>query len=376
MNALEKALNSFASDEDKWITVHPNGRENKGSPVKLDEDTGTVKAGMGGKFNGRHIFEAGESDGFRDSTTKYANALFNKVKEIIQSNIPKPIKAVSVPSKSDFYRKCGEAYWRQTEDILQTADSDCAEVWTKREWMAEISNYKSNERATYDSVSKVISFNVENDSKGLKNSSGEYERKPFASWFHEAGHAFDNQCSGTLYSWVSVTYKDRIFEKTLKDELKNWQDRLYQENLMIALKTSKEVFRDKCWESFTLSERSNSTFSKARAESFWNFVHGISKDAVSKEQHIQILLTASGYKIPLPIREDISDIVSGLTNDEVQFGWHHNADYWLGDSERLSRESFSDMFSAHIVNPEQILLLKKYFPRSTKIFKEIIAQMK
>lgn len=46
------------TDGDSWITVHPNGKENKGTPVKLDEATGEVKAGMGGKFNGQKISEA------------------------------------------------------------------------------------------------------------------------------------------------------------------------------------------------------------------------------------------------------------------------------------------------------------------------------
>lgn len=42
----------------RWITVKPNGPENKGTPVKLDDRTGEVLAGMGGKFNGRHISAA------------------------------------------------------------------------------------------------------------------------------------------------------------------------------------------------------------------------------------------------------------------------------------------------------------------------------
>lgn len=52
-------------DAAKWITVHPNGKgvtnsgENaKGSPVLLDEETGEVLGGMGGKFTGMHISEA------------------------------------------------------------------------------------------------------------------------------------------------------------------------------------------------------------------------------------------------------------------------------------------------------------------------------
>ena len=41
-----------AEDEDRWITVKPNGEENKGRPVKIDEN-GEIKAGMGSKFKGK-----------------------------------------------------------------------------------------------------------------------------------------------------------------------------------------------------------------------------------------------------------------------------------------------------------------------------------
>ena len=45
----------LALDDPKWITVHPNGKENKGRPALLDSETGEVLGGMGGKFNGKHI---------------------------------------------------------------------------------------------------------------------------------------------------------------------------------------------------------------------------------------------------------------------------------------------------------------------------------
>lgn len=46
---------AIAQDAAKWITVHPNGKGEKGSPVKLDGETGEILGGMGGKFNGKHI---------------------------------------------------------------------------------------------------------------------------------------------------------------------------------------------------------------------------------------------------------------------------------------------------------------------------------
>lgn len=45
----------LTNDDAKWITVHPNGKENKGRPALLDSETGEVLGGMGGKFNGKHI---------------------------------------------------------------------------------------------------------------------------------------------------------------------------------------------------------------------------------------------------------------------------------------------------------------------------------
>lgn len=56
---LSKARRLLAIDS-RWITVKPNGAENKGSPVKIDE-SGRIEAGMGGKFNGEKINEVRKS---------------------------------------------------------------------------------------------------------------------------------------------------------------------------------------------------------------------------------------------------------------------------------------------------------------------------
>lgn len=54
-----KYRNGIAQD-DKWITVKPNGENAKGRPVLLGEN-GEIKAGMGGKFNGQKLSEARKS---------------------------------------------------------------------------------------------------------------------------------------------------------------------------------------------------------------------------------------------------------------------------------------------------------------------------
>lgn len=53
--ALSRNRAVFAQDN-RWITVKPNGPDNKGAPVQID-DQGRVVKGMGGKFNGEKISE-------------------------------------------------------------------------------------------------------------------------------------------------------------------------------------------------------------------------------------------------------------------------------------------------------------------------------
>lgn len=64
MNTQQRAILSkvrrLLAMDSRWITVKPNGAENKGSPVKIDE-SGRIEAGMGGKFNGEKINEVRKS---------------------------------------------------------------------------------------------------------------------------------------------------------------------------------------------------------------------------------------------------------------------------------------------------------------------------
>ena len=61
-------------DENKWITVHPNGPDNKGRPALIDGESGEVKGGMGGKFTGEKVThthgESSPKSGKKQSTEK------------------------------------------------------------------------------------------------------------------------------------------------------------------------------------------------------------------------------------------------------------------------------------------------------------------
>ena len=76
----------LADDAAKWITVHPGGKGMKadgsgqkgGTPVLIDEETGQVLGGMGGKFTGQHISESRKSFSGPTRTAAQAKAQAEK----------------------------------------------------------------------------------------------------------------------------------------------------------------------------------------------------------------------------------------------------------------------------------------------------------
>lgn len=73
----------------------------------------------------------------------------------------------------------------------------------------------------------------------------------------------------------------------------------------------------------------------------------------------------------------ISDIFSGLTEDKLNLGYHHNADYWKRSKYSLSREAWAQ-FGRMLYenNPDVLRLLQTLFPRfyecATMALKELI----
>jgi hypothetical protein len=120
---LSKARRLLAMDS-RWITVKPNGAENKGSPVKIDE-SGRIEAGMGGKFNGEKINEVRKSFvGAKTPSKEHLAAVGktvtppektppNNVKEEIGGNNNKTI--TTEPKIPDWYaeirKKHSDPYW-------------------------------------------------------------------------------------------------------------------------------------------------------------------------------------------------------------------------------------------------------------------------
>lgn len=99
----------MAQDEAKWITVHPNGTGAnangdpiKGRPLLIDDETGSILGGMGGKGKGKKLTDfktsrkkmtfksSGSASKPANATKKETNGLKIKQPENSEISLPKP----------------------------------------------------------------------------------------------------------------------------------------------------------------------------------------------------------------------------------------------------------------------------------------------
>lgn len=129
---VDRLLDILAMD-DRWITVHPNGGNGKGRPALIDAQ-GTVKAGMGGKFNGKKISDAHKgpsSSSFKDRSKK--NAAKKKTGGGATSASAR--KSIGMPSAGGFTGK-KEAFEKQPVGRVKKYFKQKAGIDLKGRWIA------------------------------------------------------------------------------------------------------------------------------------------------------------------------------------------------------------------------------------------------
>lgn len=174
---------------------------------------------------------------------------------------------------------------------------------------------------------------------------GSEYQTPYQVMFHEYGHHIDyilNRKYGDAnrMKTFSEIYKDGLFGKTLKEEareaIKTFAKR---KNLFVKdYETSKEkVIEVIDWE-------------KAEQE----FCEYIKKE------------------LTLIQRADISDMFEPVMSEQCSypFGVGHGIDYW--EKRDNGKEGFAEMYSATVNNPKSLEQIKRFFPKSYKIFLEIL----
>lgn len=233
----------------------------------------------------------------------------------------------------------GNTHYDALHDIIDKSNNTSLKaVWDKyeNELMVGDAHRKGGAYATGKSLYLDI------DKCAIGNS---YD-KPYQVVFHEAGHGIDSACrklvneSGVFASHFSGAYKGGLFPQTIKDEV--------MELVNAYDKKLKQEY-------------------KARGEKYYKVY---AYKALENE-----IRAYNSYA-----RADLSDILEGATGGKVQCGYGHGTKYWKdrtigGISDGLATEAFAEMTDSTMSNPESLELIKKYLPKSYKIYEKMLEVM-
>lgn len=255
----------------------------------------------------------------------------------------------------DMAQKVGKNHFDNIRDKVDGCQNDdLRTVWNTFESQIKVADAHYHGRSF--ASGGTINITIGSDAKGNSYNA------PYAVTFHESGHAIDcltAPMGGKSGQWfISSSYKDGLFPKTIKAEVSDWVNAVYKE--MKAHKDDFQYWIDQNWiDSNTAAYYSNSSWFK------------MSKSLAYKA--IQNQLSALNWLQ----KGDISDILEGATRMKICLGVGHGAAYWTnrvydGIDFGLGTEAFAEMTSASMTCPESLAVIQKYLPKSYAVYKEII----
>lgn len=255
----------------------------------------------------------------------------------------------------DMAQKVGKDHFDNIRDKVDGCQNDdLRTVWNTFESQIKVADAHYHGRSF--ASGGMINITIGSDAKGNSFNA------PYAVTFHESGHAIDcltAPMGGKSGQWfISSSYKDGLFPKTIKAEVSDWVNAVYKE--MKAHKDDFQYWIDQNWiDSNTVAYYSNSSWFK------------MSKSLAYKA--IQNQLSALNWLQ----KGDISDILEGATRMKICLGVGHGAAYWTnrvydGIDFGLGTEAFAEMTSASMTCPESLAVIQKYLPKSYAVYKEII----
>ena len=207
-------------------------------------------------------------------------------------------------------------------------------LWNLAEGQMKILDKNYYGTARYSTADRGIRLNYFKDT--VENPR-QYGIAPHCALFHEVGHLIDHFMGRQVYFQSGSYFKGVKFGDTLRQEAEDYIKATLNKLKSNALAAGKSAKSIKKADAYEFIERE-----------------------ITLMEHRQ--------------KAEVSDIWEGATNGKVSDGWGHGKKYWKADSDHLSMEAFAEMFCAVINKPESLIQIKKYFPKSYKIFEEMIEE--
>lgn len=295
--------------------------------------------------------------------------LYKNPNAVIKSSINNIVKSVR-DYNNEIAQKLGSDFYDGVRNLVdKVKNKNLANVWDMYEGRMRIASINTK-RAFHNRGSIWLDKMTTRD--------GNWYEKPYSVVFHEGGHAIDffssQKIQSNLYrNYFSARYKGGIFPQTLTDEV----------NAIISSKDKelKLLFKE--------------NFNKGNYQWFidngyirewqYNFAKNNENELVKlfkykKEYAYNDIVKEFNKKYSPYERSDISDMFEGATNGRVSFGFGHGKKYWndfkaQGINCGLATEAFAEMTSATMAQEESLKVIKEVFPKSYKIYLEMLEEI-
>lgn len=306
-------------------------------------------------------FDLDKTESFDDFKTKYLHAV-SKTQEEKEYN---EIKL----GELEVY---GKKHAKAIRENLENAPEDIQRVWNDcADDFHVIEPRYRGDAAHYDPVSDGVKLNITAAGKGSSY------QTPYQVVFHEYGHHSDYVLNrkygdGERLKAFSETYKDGAFGRSLKEEgyngIRAWaKDKGIRELPDIATKIEEDVEKLIQAGIINSSERAKEIQWMKRSLNLRDYIPEDVAKAFCDDIKRELTLTQRG---------DISDMFEPIMPKSCQFPFDvgHGIGYWARRDN--GKEAFAEMFSAEVNNPESLEQIKRFFPESYKIYKEMLEVVK
>lgn len=256
---------------------------------------------------------------------------------------------------SPLAKALGRDHYDQIRDRVDRCQNTALQsIWDQYEGEIQVANTRQKGGACC--IQNRIYINLEADAAGRS------WRAPYATTFHESGHALDTVLagfgSGKSLAHYSSTYRDGLFPQTIRQEVDNWVKSILSE--MKAHPTDFSYWVDQGW----ITQAEAKMYAAAKGLK-------ITKSMACQAVSLQV------RKLDLLHRADLSDILEGATRGKIRCGVGHGASYWTKRSSGgldwgLGTEAFAEMTSASMACPESLEAIQTYLPRSWALYQEML----
>ena len=244
-----------------------------------------------------------------------------------------PNQAVMTYGKAFDYsgnRKAQKAQFADAKATLAKAPENTRKVWEKVASNFQEPSVGTANGSQFDSYYNRVRLKTYKEA--FEESS--YQRKNVV-FFHEYGHNIDNLLAGGGYDkWYSVNYKNGAFGKMIEQECEEAVKQFHAQKQMTEALTDKKVGNE---------------FRKWVKDTYDMYQRGDISDMF--ERHLY-----NTYGIQYP------------------FGVGHGGSYH-SDPNNTPIEAFAEMFSATVTGNDSLPVIKQFFPKSYKIFEEMLGSV-